>query len=264
MNSTTLKDGTQVYCLKSIEAQFLDGHIENYLAHGINIKDGDTVFDIGANIGLFGVRLMQQHPNVKVFAFEPIPSIFEVLQANAQKFGAGRFTPLPYGVSEKIGMATFSYYPDTPALSTAHADMWTDDSFGEAVKGSVNNAPKNMRWIRWIPGFLHKLIAKYLRRNVQQINCELCTVSSIIQEYKIPKIDILKIDCEGAELAVLQGINALDWPKIHSVVSEVHDINNRLSEITALLQDKGFTQIHTEKEAGFEKTALINIYATRE
>jgi len=79
----------------------------------------------------------------------------------------------------------------------------------------------------------------------------------------IPRIDLLKVDCEGAELAVLKGIKPEHWPLIGKVVAEVHDVEGRLETVTALLKSHGFNNIHQEKEKGFEKTQLTNIFATR-
>ena len=88
MQSTKLADGTEVFCLRSAEAQVLDYHINGYLHKSIKIKDGDVLFDIGANIGVLGVRMMQLYPNATLYAFEPILPIFEVLKANAQRYAA--------------------------------------------------------------------------------------------------------------------------------------------------------------------------------
>jgi hypothetical protein len=67
MTKTKLFDGTEVYCLRKPEAKMLDHHVEGYLQNGIEIKDGDVVFDVGANIGVFGVRAIQKGPNVKAY-----------------------------------------------------------------------------------------------------------------------------------------------------------------------------------------------------
>ena len=56
MRTTNLSDGTKVYCLKAPEAKMLDHHVEGYFQHGISIKDNDVIFDVGANIGIFGIR----------------------------------------------------------------------------------------------------------------------------------------------------------------------------------------------------------------
>ncbi len=50
------------------------------------IKEGDTVFDIGANIGCFSVPFAKKvGSNGKVFAFEPQPLINKLLRKNIQE-----------------------------------------------------------------------------------------------------------------------------------------------------------------------------------
>ena len=85
----------------------------------------------------------------------------------------------------------------------------------------------------------------------------------MIAEHNVEKIDLLKIDCEGAEWQVLQGIEAHDWSKIKSMVIEVHNVNGRLAEVESLLRDKGFTKIVDEREKGLEDTVMHNIFAIR-
>ena len=111
-----LSDGTKVHCLRKPEAKMLDHHVEGYLQNGIAIKDGDVVLDVGANIGIFGVRAMQKAKNVTVYCFEPIPDIVEALSKNAVLHGNGNMHVLPYGVSNENTNATFTYFPNTPAL----------------------------------------------------------------------------------------------------------------------------------------------------
>ncbi|MBL8152192.1 MAG: amino acid adenylation domain-containing protein, partial [Blastocatellia bacterium] len=83
---------------------------KDYLKHGIEIRDGDTIFDIGANIGMFTIFANQQAENIKIFAFEPIPAIFEVLRLNSQLYSPN-IKPLNLGVSKSIDSTTFTYYP---------------------------------------------------------------------------------------------------------------------------------------------------------
>ena len=88
-------------------------------------------------------------------------------------------------------------------------------------------------------------------------------MSDVIENENIEQIDLLKIDCEGAEWSVLKGIRENDWPKIKSLVIEVHDTNGRLENVRQLLTDKGFSQLHTESEVGLEDTGMFNIFALR-
>ena len=76
-------------------------------------------------------------------------------------------------------------------------------------------------------------------------------------------IDLLKIDCEGAEWSVLKGISDLHWPLIKSLVIEVHDLDGRLNKIQNLLGEKGFSQLHHEREIGLEDSVMFNLFALR-
>ncbi|CAN0151235.1 unnamed protein product, partial [Ectocarpus sp. 13 AM-2016] len=55
----------------------------------------------------------------------------------------------------------------------------------------------------------------------------------------VDKIDLLKIDVEGAELDVLLGIEQQDWPKIKQVVAEVHPVGDRVTRACELLGRHG-------------------------
>ena len=96
----------------------LDHHVDGYLQNGISINDNDVVFDVGANVGVFGLRAIQKAKNVNAYCFEPIPDIFSVLKKNAEEYGDNRIHVYEFGVSDKLANASFTYFPNTPALST--------------------------------------------------------------------------------------------------------------------------------------------------
>jgi FkbM family methyltransferase len=265
MTKTKLNDGTPVFCLRKPEAKMLDHHVEGYLQNGIAIKDNAVVFDVGANVGVFGLRAIQKAKNVNAYCFEPIPDIFSVLKKNAEEYGKGKIHVFQFGVSEKEEDARFTYFPNTPALSTLHPEQWEQDpnAFSKAVKGTMKNPPDGMKWMKLIPPFFSGIIAHFLIRGKKEVVCKLMPLSHVIRTENIDKIDLLKIDCEGAEWSVLKGISNSDWPKIKSLVIEVHDIDNRLENVRKLLSEKGFSDLHTESEIGLENTGMYNIFALR-
>ena len=57
-----------------------------YIRHGIRIHDGDCVYDVGANIGLFTIFVQEHFKGLKVLAFEPSPEIVPMLRANTAKY----------------------------------------------------------------------------------------------------------------------------------------------------------------------------------
>lgn len=263
LRAATLQDGQQVWCLRKSEAQVLDSHVEGYLDHGVTVGPGDTILDVGANIGIFGVRAVQRHPGVTVYALEPVPDIFAVLERNAKDHGEGRLVPLRCGASAEPGRARFTYFPRSPALSTSDPAAWDDQpgEFAEAVAGATRTAP--MWYARLVPRFLSGALARHLRGGAVEVDAELRPLSDIIDQHGITRIDLLKIDCEGAELAALQGLREEHWPLVQKAVVEVHDRDGRLDAVRALLEQHGLTQITVATEDGFESTRLVNVYAVR-
>ena len=262
MTSTQLVDGTHVFCLKPQEAKVLDSHIEGYMNHGIEVHPGDTVFDVGANIGMFGLRMAQRCAgNIRVIAFEPIPAIRACTERNLAPWSDAKV--LPYGVARARGEAVFTFYPNAPSLSSAHMGDWDgqEGALEEAVVGNAQHAP--MWYAKFLPRFLAKPIARWLVHAPVEVHCELRTLSEIIAEEGVKKIDLLKIDCEGAEEEALLGLNDADWPKVQQAVIEVHDIDGRLERIESMLKAHGLTEMITEKEPALQHTRLSNVYAYR-
>jgi FkbM family methyltransferase len=264
-NKIKLPDGTPVFCLKKSEAIVLDDHIKGYFNHGIQLKDGDIVFDVGANIGIFGLRASQWYKNVEIHCFEPIPEIHEVLAKNARLSKNDKFHAYAMGLGSKSETISFTYFPNSPALSTSHPEMWElePDAFKKAVKGSISNSPKSFWWSKLIPDFTIPAIAWYLQKGKRKINCQVSTLSNFIEEKSIKEINLLKMDCEGHEWEVLKGLSDAHWPKIKSIVMEIHDKDGRESKIRSILEKKGFKKITSEKEKSLENTDLINLFAIR-
>lgn len=75
--------------------------------------NGDIVLDIGANIGWYSIVLKKNiQPNVKIFAFEPAPQNFELLEKNLQANGVAGVVPVNKAVAEAPGHSTlFLYHP---------------------------------------------------------------------------------------------------------------------------------------------------------
>jgi hypothetical protein len=74
------------------------------------------------------------------------------------------------------------------------------------------------------------------------INCD----GSSMHVDKEMDIDLIKIDVEGSELLVLQGLDDKWWRRIRQLVAEVYDIDGRLSAVIDLLKARGFGLINVE------------------
>jgi acyl carrier protein len=99
------------------------------------------------------------------------------------------------------------------------------------------------------------------RLRAKSFTAQLRTLSGVIAEQSLERIDLLKINVEKSELDVLQGISSGDWPKIHQLVIEV-DLKQNLEPVTALLEQHGFEWV-VEQDPLLKKTELCYVYAIR-
>lgn len=86
------------------------------------------------------------------------------------------------------------------------------------------------------------------------------------EEQGIKKIDLLKVDVEGAEISVLKGIKDSHWAMVQQVVLEVENYAAR-DEVLSILQPKGFTCswfASEQKRNPGVKSEVCMFYAIRE
>jgi hypothetical protein len=65
------------------------------------------------------------------------------------------------------------------------------------------------------------------------------TLSSVIREQGITSVDFLKVDVEGGEISVLEGIEEMHWPIFKQVAVETHDAQLR-EQVCSILVQHGF------------------------
>jgi FkbM family methyltransferase len=95
--------------------------------------------------------------------------------------------------------------------------------------------------------------------HAKQMQVKTVTLQTLIKKYSIPRVDLLKLDCEGCEYDVLTSLDRETWMKISAVFLEYHDGPRNLPQ---LLQDSGFrVKAENNKHMGYirayrDKTAL--------
>jgi FkbM family methyltransferase len=72
------------------------------------LRPGMVVIDVGANIGMYAMLSARAvGPSGTVFAFEPVPHVYERLSANLALSGIVNATPHPIALSDTTGTASF-------------------------------------------------------------------------------------------------------------------------------------------------------------
>ncbi|MEE8586119.1 MAG: non-ribosomal peptide synthase/polyketide synthase, partial [Acidobacteriota bacterium] len=263
----TLPNGMAVAHQNKNETEYLYQEIYGrrcYLQHGIELPEGAVVFDVGANIGMFTLFVSQHCPGVQLYSFEPLPPIFENLRENVERYGLP-VKLYPMGMSDQEREAEFTYYRRHSMMS-GQSDYADPELEAEVVKQSMRNAQAS-----GAPGMeaLLEMADQLLegRFEGERHRCRLGRLSDLIRQEGIERIDLLKVDCQRAELDVLRGLEEEDWGKIDQIVMEVHDApglatEGRLGEVVGLLQEKGF-EAFAEQDELLIGTDRHNLYAIR-
>jgi FkbM family methyltransferase len=254
-----LPTGAAIAHLNRSETDYIYQEIferQAYLRHGITIRDGDCIFDVGANIGLFTLFANQIAKTPRVYAFEPNPAVYEILKANAALYGPGARL-FNCGLSNEAGRSAFTFFPGFSLLSGFYADAEADK---EVVKTFMSN--QQSAGVSEMAALVEQADAFLAERFMPEtFDAELRTLSSVLEEENIERIDLLKINVEKSELRVLLGIQDDDWRKIRQIVLEC-DVEENLPAITSLLERHGYDYV-VEQDNLLEGTSLRYVYAIR-
>ena len=233
---------------------FLEG---TYVRHGIELADGDCVFDVGANIGMATLFFHFLRRDLRIYSFEPIPSLYDILRFNTELY-AIRARLFPLGLSDRSKEVEISYYPGYSIMSGFYADAREER---ETVRTTILNRERAddesaRALLPHLDEFLERRFAS------ERLTCRLRSLSEVMREEQVERIDLLKIDVQKSELDVLRGVAPQDWTKIRQVVLEAHDAGGRLSAIEELLARQGFDVV-VEQDALLQGTDRYHLYASR-
>jgi len=166
------------------------------------LSPGMTFVDIGANIGYFSVLASKKVANTgKVFAIEPYPYNIKLIQQNIALNQCDNVDVLPFALSKTKGFLSY------------------DDSAGNS--GNVGDLDSNF--------------AKLLKSTI--VYC--MPLDELIDS--ATKVDLIKMDIEGAEYLALQGMQRIISEHAPIIISEISDeflkrvSSVSLSEYLALL-----------------------------
>ncbi|MCD6528143.1 FkbM family methyltransferase [bacterium] len=186
-----------------------------------HMKPGIVFFDIGANIGIFSILSGLKEKNIEIYTFEPASETFKVLKENIKLNNLQNIKAFQIGIGDYRGKAVLKINA-----------RWSDglNTIGRATHPEC------------------KIVGK------EEIL--ITTLDDFIKEHSVKKVDIMKVDVEGAELLVFQGAKKLlrcqEAPLIlyESRISNAKGFGYHPVEIMWCLRDLGYKLFDLDEETG--------------
>jgi FkbM family methyltransferase len=176
---------------------------EVYSALCRNCSNVKTIVDLGANIGLASLYLLNNNPEARLFAVEPDPSNFKLLMQNLD---ASRFRDRSHAIQAAVWSDSGPLEIHQPE-SAGHVNQYRVKPCED--KGQMSGPVSGM------------------------------TIQQIMEVSGFDTIDILKVDIEGAEIELLKG--NVDWIKrVRWMAIEFHEDSRSLSNFDAIIAQYGW------------------------
>ncbi len=195
-----LKNGQTVLTPRRILPEFKESFFEEVYFKNLPSKLKETyspsVLDIGANVGYFSLCAILKLEKPDIYAYEPIKGNYHLLQQNIDRAPYDGLRLYNMAVSNKPGDITLRYSED---------DITTSASLLSNATGT------------------HEEVVK----------CT--TLEDIMRDNKLRRIDLLKMDCEGAEYNILYNTTPQQFAKINCIAMETHAGSGEKENHDALL-----------------------------
>jgi FkbM family methyltransferase len=146
-----------------------------------------VILDIGSNIGTSILFFHEQFPAAKIYGFEPHPETFRILQTN---------------VGSIPSVEVFNY-----ALGATNAK----------IAGAFDGVDFSR--------FLAKDAAENPLGPLTTTECEVKHAGAVMKNLGLTGVDLIKIDCEGAEYDVLTALPEEMLQQCKWIVGEMHEVS---------------------------------------
>ena len=167
-----------------------------------------VTLDIGAHVGYFALLASHANPGGRVYAFEPLARVRDRLERNLALNGASNVTCVPLAVGSPPGTAEFFHVRD-----------------GIPSSSSLSR------------GFMQSIVS---RDELTSTSVEVVEVDGFVRAHGLEGIDLIKIDTETTEAAVIRGMLGTLERDRPDIVCEVLDAGVAQA-IERLLAPLGYT-----------------------
>lgn len=193
----------------------------DYERNSVDIEDGWTVLDIGAFLGDFAICVARKHRQSMIYAYEPFPESFELLQMNVALNRVPNVQAFQAAITARSGFVDLHIASGDPVQhSTAAAAA---DPTAEAIR---------------VPSI---------------------TLDEVFRERGLSRCDFLKMDCEGEEYNILFQASKETLRRVRHLCVEYHDGVTPFShlDLVRFLEDAGF-HVATHPSRAHSETVLLH------
>lgn len=211
--------------------------IEKELYSVFNREEPIVVFDIGSCEGMDSFRYAGMFPKATVYAFEPLPDNFNIIQHCLTEHSVINVKAFPYALSKITGKATFHISSGTPeGKETEDWNFGNKSSSLYAPGETLNKRP----WLKF----------------EESIEVDTMTIEDFCREQAVEQIDFIHMDVQGAELDVLEGAGdilqklSLVWMEVGNI--ELYKGQPLKSDVEKFMQAASFIKVKdtAKKDAG--------------
>jgi FkbM family methyltransferase len=264
-SKVTLSDGRSIHCVNSYEVALGWHEISStdLTLRGLTFPPG-TYIDVGANIGLFSIRLLDLCPEARIIAYEPMSAAFAALERNAADF-EGDFRAVRLALGDTPGTATFEQYPSLTCLSTSNHAVGERLADGIRSMLSEKGSSADIRAMLDRTGAYDRMEENGFLDHLLRSETVTATVDTLARQAEslgIDRIELLKIDTEGNERAVMDGIGPL-WPRIRQLIVEVHGGAGERDAFAAELKERGYRVTGDDHPMAEGAAPVFYLYAHR-
>jgi len=180
-----------------------------------------VIFDVGAHIGESVTFLKKSFPDSSLYSFEPDPESFSILTSSV----GGMSQCFNIALSDADGTACFYRNSISHTNSLHKVNTKSKDSIG--IARAVENGDLS-----------------YIQDFNQEIDVPTMRLDTFTLEHAIDHIDLLKIDVQGAECAVLEGgVSSLEKTKV--IILEIsffdyYDKQTSFMDVEKIIHPLGF------------------------
>lgn len=178
------------------------------------------IIDIGAHVGMFSIYCAVLNPSVKIFAYEPDENNFAAMKDNLQDNNVKSVVAKNVAVGGVVGTRSLFLSRDSHNHSLLSAEAAGDFSGEEKMVNVV-------------------------------------TLERILEQNRLSRLSLVKMDCEGAEFEILENLSAAVFATVENFYVECHRYTFEMNpaRLVEIFKKHGFRvemwSNHYDKRMGF-------------